>query len=115
MAISVISVSSDLSEDSMGTPAGRVILFGTIVTTIPHTTLSMTSSTTHTDTTLIPILLPTIPPSPDYTLALPDYLPASEIKSDPSEDPSSDHIPSLPATLPFLLSADDTTDSDTPD
>ncbi|GJX45055.1 ribonuclease H-like domain-containing protein [Tanacetum coccineum] len=38
MAISVISISSDSSEDSVGTPAGRVILFGTIPTTIPDTT-----------------------------------------------------------------------------
>nr|GFC34664.1 hypothetical protein [Tanacetum cinerariifolium] len=38
MAISVISISSDSSEDSTGTPAGRVILFGTIPTTIPDTT-----------------------------------------------------------------------------
>nr|GEV50718.1 hypothetical protein [Tanacetum cinerariifolium] len=30
MAILVISVTSDSSEDSVGTPAGRVILFGTI-------------------------------------------------------------------------------------
>ncbi|GJZ96751.1 hypothetical protein Tco_0669085 [Tanacetum coccineum] len=58
-----------------GTPAGRVILFGTIPTTIPDTT-------------------PTF---------------------DPPEDPSSDHIPSLPATLPFLLSTDDSLNSDTPD
>ncbi|GKB41079.1 hypothetical protein Tco_0886021 [Tanacetum coccineum] len=29
--------------------------------------------------------------------------------------PSSDHIPSLPAISPFLSSADDTTNSDTPD
>ncbi|GKF85313.1 hypothetical protein Tco_0250211, partial [Tanacetum coccineum] len=36
-------------------------------------------------------------------------------KSDPSEDPSSDHIPPLPATSPFFSSDDDTTDSDTPD
>ncbi|GKC93157.1 hypothetical protein Tco_1158599, partial [Tanacetum coccineum] len=35
-------------------------------------------------------------------------------ESDPSEDPSSDHIPSLPAISPFLSSDDDTTDSDTP-
>ncbi|GKF20942.1 hypothetical protein Tco_0069580, partial [Tanacetum coccineum] len=63
MAISVISVSSDSSEDSMGTPAGRVIFFG----------------------------------------------------SDPYEDPSSDHIPPLPSTSPFLSSTNDTTDSDTPD
>ncbi|GKD35002.1 putative reverse transcriptase domain-containing protein [Tanacetum coccineum] len=34
---------------------------------------------------------------------------------DPSEDPSSDHIPPIPAISPFLSSADDTTDSDTPD
>ncbi|GJY50667.1 hypothetical protein Tco_0441514, partial [Tanacetum coccineum] len=63
MVISVISVSSDSSEDSVGTPAGRVILF----------------------------------------------------EFDPSKDPSSDHIPPLPAISPFLSSADDTTDSDTPD
>ncbi|GKC29830.1 hypothetical protein Tco_1037124, partial [Tanacetum coccineum] len=86
MAISVISVSSDSSEDSVGTPDGRVILFA-----------------------------PTIPPSPDYTPASPDYSPASKTKSGPYEDPSSDHIPSLPATSPFLSSTNDTTDSDTPD
>ncbi|GKE66425.1 hypothetical protein Tco_1520586, partial [Tanacetum coccineum] len=86
MAISVISISSDSSEDSVGTPAGRVILFGTIPTTIPDTTPVVTPLTTQTDT-----------------------------PSDPSEDPSSDHIPPLPATSPFLSSDDDPTDSDTPD
>ncbi|GJW33275.1 hypothetical protein Tco_0053307 [Tanacetum coccineum] len=35
--------------------------------------------------------------------------------SDPSEDPSSDHIPPLPAISPFLSSTDDSSDSDTPD
>ncbi|GJU47951.1 U-box domain-containing protein 52-like protein, partial [Tanacetum coccineum] len=38
MTISVISISLDSFEGSMGTPAGRVILFGTIPTTIPDTT-----------------------------------------------------------------------------
>ncbi|GJX53465.1 hypothetical protein Tco_0281834 [Tanacetum coccineum] len=76
--ISIISVSSDSSKDSVGTPAGRVILFGTIPTTIPDTTLSMTSPTTHTDTTPIPIVSPTIPPSPDYTPTSLDYSPASD-------------------------------------
>nr|GEV89652.1 hypothetical protein [Tanacetum cinerariifolium] len=85
MAISVISVLSDSSEDSVGTPAGRVMLFA-----------------------------PTIPPSSDYTPVSPDYSLASEIESDPSEDPSSGHIPPLPAVSPFLSSDDDTTDSDTP-
>ncbi|GKE80822.1 hypothetical protein Tco_1550822, partial [Tanacetum coccineum] len=91
MAISVITVSSDSSEDSVGTPVGRVILVGTIPTTILDTTPVITPPTTQTDTTVIPT------------------------ESDPSEDPSSDHIPPLPAISPFLSSADDTTDSDTPD
>ncbi|GKD56204.1 hypothetical protein Tco_1289591 [Tanacetum coccineum] len=119
MAISVISVSLDSSEDSVGTPAGRVILFGTIPTTIPDTTPVITPPTTQTDTTVIPtkipIITPTIPPSPDYTPASLDYSPASDTEFYPSEDPSSDHIPPLPAISPFLSSADDTTDSDTPD
>ncbi|GKC63077.1 hypothetical protein Tco_1095675, partial [Tanacetum coccineum] len=119
MAISIISVSSNSSEDSVGTPVGRVILFGTIPTTIPDTTPVITLPTTQTDTTMIPtetpIITPTIPPSPDYTLASPNYSPASDSEYDPSEDPSSDHIPPLPAISSFLSSADDTTDSDTPD
>nr|GEW49900.1 putative reverse transcriptase domain-containing protein [Tanacetum cinerariifolium] len=119
MAISVISVSSDSSEDSVGTPDGRVIFFGTIPTTIPDTTPVITPPTTQTDTTVIPtetpIITPTIPPSPDYTSASPDYSPASDTEFDPSEDPSSSHIPPLPAVSPFLSSDDDTTDCDTPD
>nr|GEV20386.1 hypothetical protein [Tanacetum cinerariifolium] len=118
MAISAISVSSDSSEDSMGTPAGRVILFDTIPTTIPDTTPVIAPPTTQTDTIVIPtktpIIAPTIPPSPDYTPASPDYSLASETESDPSEDPSSGHIPPLPAVSPYLSSDDDTTDSDTP-
>nr|GFA32292.1 hypothetical protein [Tanacetum cinerariifolium] len=89
----------------MGTPARRVILFGTIPTTIPDTTPVIAVSTTKT-----PIIAPTIPPSPDYTPASFDYSPASETESDPSEDPSSGHIPPLPAISPFLSSNDDTTD-----
>ncbi|GJS18817.1 putative reverse transcriptase domain-containing protein [Tanacetum coccineum] len=78
MAISIILVSSDSSEDSMGTPAGRVILF-------------------------------------DYTPASPDYSPTSDMEFDPFENPSSDNISPLPATLPFLSSIDDSSDSDIPD
>ncbi|GJR36458.1 putative reverse transcriptase domain-containing protein [Tanacetum coccineum] len=65
MAISVISVSSYSSKDSVGTPSRRVILFDTIPNTIPDTTPSVTSPTTHIDTTLIPTISPTIPPSPN--------------------------------------------------
>nr|GEW30585.1 transposase, Ptta/En/Spm, transposase, Tnp1/En/Spm-like protein [Tanacetum cinerariifolium] len=84
--VMAILVSSDSSEDSVGTPAGRVILFA-----------------------------PTIPPSPDYTPASLDYSPASETESDPSKDTSSGHIPPIPAVSPFLSSDDDTTNSDTID
>nr|GEW25488.1 hypothetical protein [Tanacetum cinerariifolium] len=93
MATLVISISSNSSEDSMGTPVGRVILFGTIPTTIPDTTPMITPPTADT-----PIITPTIPPSPDHTPASLDYSPVFEAESDPSEDPASGHIPPLPAT-----------------
>nr|GEU93413.1 putative reverse transcriptase domain-containing protein [Tanacetum cinerariifolium] len=93
----------------MGTPAGLVILFGTIPTTIPDTTPLIAPPNTD-----APIIAPTIPPSPDYTPTSPDYSPAFEAESDPPEDPSSGYIPPLPAISPFLSSDDDTTDSDTP-
>ncbi|GJT44562.1 hypothetical protein Tco_0953277 [Tanacetum coccineum] len=115
MAISVISGLSDSLEESVGTSTREVILFGTIPTTIPDTTPSVIPPSTHIDTTLIPTVSPTIPPLPDYTPASPDYSPASDTEFDPSEDPSSDHIPPLPATLPFLLSTDDSSDNDIPD
>ncbi|GJZ99522.1 hypothetical protein Tco_0672073, partial [Tanacetum coccineum] len=105
--------------DSVGTPARRVILFGTIPIIILDTTPVITPPTTKTGTTVIPtetpIIAPTIPPSPDYTPSSPDYSPASDLEYDPSEDPSLDHIPPLPAISPFLSSVDDTTDNDTPD
>ncbi|GJT95276.1 putative reverse transcriptase domain-containing protein [Tanacetum coccineum] len=108
MAISIISVSSDSLEESVGTSARRVILFGTIPTTIPDATPFVTPPSTHIDTALTPA-------SPDYTPASPYYSPASDTEFDPSKDPSSDHIPPLPATSPFLSSTDDSLDSDIPD
>ncbi|GJU31358.1 hypothetical protein Tco_1174947 [Tanacetum coccineum] len=119
MAISVISVSLDSSEESMGTSSRRVILFGNIPTTIPDTTPTVTLHATHIDTAVIPteilIVSPIIPSSPDYTPTSSDYSPASDTKFDPSEDPSSEHLPPLPATSPFLSLIDDSLDSRTPD
>nr|GEY88029.1 reverse transcriptase domain-containing protein [Tanacetum cinerariifolium] len=119
MAISIILVSSDSTEESIGTSTGRVILFGTIPTTILDTTLSTIPPSTHVDTKLIPIGISTIPSSPDYTPASPDYAPtssdyssASDTESDLTEDPSPDHIPPLPATSPFLSLTDDSLDID---
>nr|GEU81546.1 hypothetical protein [Tanacetum cinerariifolium] len=108
MAILVISVSTDSSEDSVGTLAGRVILFGTIPTTILDTTPVITPPTTHTDTIVIPtetpIIAPTISPSPDYTSASSDYSPVSKASSNFHSDSSSRHSlsdhssPDLPST-----------------
>ncbi|GJR13800.1 putative reverse transcriptase domain-containing protein [Tanacetum coccineum] len=63
----------------------------------------------------IPIVSPTIPPSPDYTPASLDYSPASDTEFDLSEEPSSDHIPPLPPTSPFLSLTDNSSDNDIPD
>nr|GEW54917.1 putative reverse transcriptase domain-containing protein [Tanacetum cinerariifolium] len=82
----------------------------------------MTPPSTHIDTTPIPIVSSTIlplldytPASPDYTPASPDYSPASDTESALLEDPSSDDIPPLPSTSPFLSSTDDSLNSDVPD
>ncbi|GKE39222.1 hypothetical protein Tco_1462627, partial [Tanacetum coccineum] len=114
MAISVISVSSDSSEESVGTSTGRVILFSTIPNTIPDTTLSVIPLTIHIDTTPIPTVSPTILPSLDYTPVSPDYSPAFDTEFDPSKDPSLDHIPLLPVTSTFLSSTNDSSDSEIP-
>nr|GEY39376.1 putative reverse transcriptase domain-containing protein [Tanacetum cinerariifolium] len=91
----------------------------TIPTTIPDTTPVITPPTTQTDTRVIPtkkpIITPTIPSSPDYTPASLDYSHASDTESNPLEDPSSGHIPPIPAVSSFLSSDDDITYSDTPD
>ncbi|GJZ99222.1 hypothetical protein Tco_0671773 [Tanacetum coccineum] len=86
----------------------------------------MTQLATYIDTTLIPdeipTVLPIIPLSPDYTprdsahlITHPANLKRSLRPLKTSEDPSSDHIPPLPVTLPFPSSTDDSSDSDTPD
>nr|GEV89458.1 putative reverse transcriptase domain-containing protein [Tanacetum cinerariifolium] len=115
MSIFVILVSSDLSEESVGTSARRVILFGTIPTTIPNTTPTMTPPTTHVDTTLtstkIPTVSPIVSPSLDYIPTSPNYSPVSDTKSDPFEDPSPDRIPPLPAISLFLSSTGDSSDT----
>ncbi|GJR60079.1 hypothetical protein Tco_1502241 [Tanacetum coccineum] len=85
IAISIVLVSLNASEDSVGTSSGWVILFGTIPTIIPDTT---------------PIVTP---------LAA-----QNDIASTPTEIPS-DYIPPLPALSPFLSSTDTSSDSATPD
>ncbi|GJS09952.1 hypothetical protein Tco_0366748 [Tanacetum coccineum] len=88
VAISVISVSSDSSKDNVRTLAGRVILLGISLTlfTITHQ-YGYSPLLIRTDTIVIPTEIPII----------------------------AHNILPLPAISLFLSSADDTTDSDTPD
>nr|GEW01521.1 putative reverse transcriptase domain-containing protein [Tanacetum cinerariifolium] len=65
MDFSVILISSNSSEVSVGTSTARVILFGTIPTTIPPTTPTTDLPAIHDDTLLTPTIsltIPTIPP-----------------------------------------------------
>ncbi|GKE23688.1 hypothetical protein Tco_1435200 [Tanacetum coccineum] len=61
MAIFVISISSDSSEESVGTSTAQVILFGMIPTTIPATVPIVDPPVVHDDTPLIPTATLTIP------------------------------------------------------
>nr|GEY57818.1 hypothetical protein [Tanacetum cinerariifolium] len=54
MAFSIISISSNSSEESVWTSTARVILFGMIPTTIPSTTPTVDLPIIHDDTPLIP-------------------------------------------------------------
>ncbi|GJZ92720.1 hypothetical protein Tco_0664785, partial [Tanacetum coccineum] len=62
MAISIVSISSDSSEEIVGTSTARVILFGTIPTTIPTTVPIVDPPVVHDNIPLILIETPTILP-----------------------------------------------------
>ncbi|GJV35237.1 hypothetical protein Tco_1407714 [Tanacetum coccineum] len=62
MAFSVISISSDSSKESVETSNARVILFGTIPTTVLATAPTADLPVIHDDTPLIPTNTPTISP-----------------------------------------------------
>ncbi|GKB17915.1 hypothetical protein Tco_0851838 [Tanacetum coccineum] len=95
IAISVISVSSDSSEDSVGTPVGRVILFGTIP--IPDTTPVITPPTTQTDTTSDP----SEDPLSDHIPLLPAILPFLSSTNDTTDGDTPDIPPSSTHGMPF--------------
>ncbi|GKB30231.1 putative reverse transcriptase domain-containing protein, partial [Tanacetum coccineum] len=106
----VIPISSDSSEESVGSHVSRVILFGTIPTSI---------SVIH----VVPAEVPIVPAdplvlpevgavyviSPARVLDLVDY--SSSFDSDPSED-SLPLAPELPLVSPFLCSDDSEADSE---
>ncbi|GKC88102.1 hypothetical protein Tco_1148751 [Tanacetum coccineum] len=92
MAIYVISISSDSSEESVGTSTARVILFGMISTAIPATVPIVDPLVVHDDTPLIPSETSTIAPVfstlPHTSLFLYTDLSNSDTsKRPPSQDP----------------------------
>ncbi|GKE58996.1 hypothetical protein Tco_1498181, partial [Tanacetum coccineum] len=111
MAASAITISSDSSDESVGSSPSQVILFGDIPTVIPST--SMVAPETFTIAPVIsfavPVVETTLVTSPTGLCGL---IPYSDSDSDSSDEISSpEHISPLPAISPFLC----TNSSEAPD
>nr|GFA13407.1 hypothetical protein [Tanacetum cinerariifolium] len=116
MAGSAIIVSFDSSDESVGSPPSRVILFGDIPVVIPS--ISMVAPETSTTSPIIssaaPMVGTTLVASPTGLCGL---VPYSDSDSDlPDEMDSPEHITPLSATSPFLCtdSSEDFDSSDAP-
>ncbi|GJZ74065.1 hypothetical protein Tco_0638211 [Tanacetum coccineum] len=110
MAAPVISISPDSSEESMGSHAPRVILFGTIPTSIP----------------VIPVVPAEVPIAPANSLVASEVgaiffisptgvLDLVDYSSSSDSDPSEDYLPvapELPLVSPFLCFDDSEADSE---
>ncbi|GJR37581.1 reverse transcriptase domain-containing protein [Tanacetum coccineum] len=115
MAAPIISISSNTSEESVGSSTSRVVLFGMIPTIIPVDVSTLVPATIpsviHNSATKIPIILPRAPEAGVIVVASPagvlDLITYSSTDSDSSKDPPApEHAPSAPATSPFLHSSD---------
>ncbi|GJX76377.1 hypothetical protein Tco_0323188 [Tanacetum coccineum] len=105
MAAPVISISSDTSEESMGSHAPRVILFGAIpviIPAIPEVPIVLADPIVTPEVGAVSVV------SPAGVHDLVDYSPSSD--SDPSED-SLPPAPDLPLVAPFLCSDDSEADA----
>ncbi|GKB93548.1 hypothetical protein Tco_0979685, partial [Tanacetum coccineum] len=102
MAISTILISLDSSEDSVGTPSGRVLWFGRIPTTVPATTPTIDPPFIHDDTPLIPTETPTISPitSTIPPIAHPTHYTSLFIHTDSFDDDTPDTPPSPTHEIP---------------
>ncbi|GKB26746.1 putative reverse transcriptase domain-containing protein [Tanacetum coccineum] len=109
MTAPIISISSGLSEESVGSRASRVILCGAILAIIPEVPIVLADPLVAPDVGTISVV------SPARVLDLVDYSSSSD--SDPSED-SLPPVPDLPLVSPFLCSdnseADDSSSSSSP-
>ncbi|GKF97633.1 hypothetical protein Tco_0293454, partial [Tanacetum coccineum] len=102
MAASAITICSDSSDESVGSPPSWVILFGDIPTVIPST--SMVAPET---STIAPVISPAAPVVETTLVASPTgscgLIPYSDSDSDSTDEMSSpEHISPLPAISPFL-------------
>nr|GEV79223.1 hypothetical protein [Tanacetum cinerariifolium] len=101
-AIFTILISSDSSEESVGTPSGRVLWFGRIPTIVPVTTPTIDPPVIHDDTLLIPTKTPTISP---ITSTIPPTAPTTHYTSlfihiDSSKNDTPDTSPSPTHKIP---------------
>ncbi|GJZ87622.1 hypothetical protein Tco_0659232, partial [Tanacetum coccineum] len=106
MAAPIISISSNTSEESVGSHAPRVILFGAIpaiIPVIPEVPVVPADPIVAPEEGTVSVV------SPSGVLDLVDYSPSSD--SDPSED-SLPPVPELPLVSPFLCSDDTKADGE---
>ncbi|GKA54847.1 reverse transcriptase domain-containing protein [Tanacetum coccineum] len=111
MAASTIAISSDSSDESVGSPPSRVIPFGDIPTVIPSTSVVApeTSTIAPVISSVALVVKTTLVASPTGLCGL---IPYSDSDFDsPDEMSSSEHISPLPAISPFLC----TDSSEAPD
>ncbi|GKG44035.1 hypothetical protein Tco_0483128, partial [Tanacetum coccineum] len=106
MAAPIISISSDSFEESVGSHAQRVILFGTIpaiIPVIPKVPIAPYNPIVAPEVGVVSVI------SPTEVLDLVDY--SSSFNSDPSED-SLRVASGLPLVSPFLCTDDSKVDSE---
>ncbi|GJZ13571.1 hypothetical protein Tco_0548801 [Tanacetum coccineum] len=106
MAAPIISISSNSSEESVGSHASRVILFGAIPAIIP---VIPEVPIVPADPIVTPEVGSVLVVSPAWVLNLVDYSSSSD--SNPSED-SLPPAPDLPLVSPFLCSDDSEADGE---
>ncbi|GJR55556.1 hypothetical protein Tco_1406077 [Tanacetum coccineum] len=102
MAASAIAISSDSSDESVGSPPSRVILFGDIPTVIPSTSVVApeTSTIAPVISSAAPVVETTLVASPTGLCGLVPY--SGSDSDSPDEMSSPEHISPLPAISPFL-------------
>ncbi|GJY92785.1 putative reverse transcriptase domain-containing protein [Tanacetum coccineum] len=102
MAASAIAISSDSSDESVGSPPSQVILFGDIPTVIPSTFVVApeTSTIAPVISSAAPVVETTLVASPTGLCGLVPY--SGSDSDSPDEMSSPEHISPLPAISPFL-------------